>query len=153
MPKIKLTKNKFAIVDQEDIRFLGQWKWQFLSNGYAVRTTSINGKRKAILMHRVINNTPEGMITDHINGNKIDNRKKNLRTCTYSKNLMNQRLSSRNTHGLKGITLIKKTKRWKAQIKLNGKNLNLGHFVNKEDAHTAYVKAAKKYFGEFAREK
>ena len=74
MKYIKLTQNKFALVDDGNFEFLNQWKWYF-NGGYAVR-----GYPKRILMHRVILNSPNGMEIDHKNRNKLDNSKNHSRS-------------------------------------------------------------------------
>lgn len=90
MKKIPLTRGQFAIVDDDDYAPLSEYKWHLLTSGtgpyYAARTDRSNGQ-KAVMMHRVINNTPDGLVTDHINGNSLDNRKENLRSLTNFENL------------------------------------------------------------------
>jgi hypothetical protein len=87
---------------------------------------------------------------DHINGNSLDNRIKNLRLATYSENGMNRvSLSRRNTSGFTGVYWNKRDKRWVARINPNRKQIHLGNFINKEDAIQARIEAEKKYFGEF----
>ncbi len=91
--KIQLTKSKYAIVDADDYDFLMQWRWCIGEDGYAVRGALKSDKlekRKNILMHRVINNTPNGMETDHINGDRLDNRRENLRSVSRSENQRNK---------------------------------------------------------------
>ena len=104
-------------------------------------------------MHRLILglSIKDGIFTDHINGNILDNRRANLRTCTNSQNQANSKLRKDNTSGYKGVNFIPKTKNWQASIRLKGKKLYLGHFVNKELAARAYNSAAKLYFGKFAK--
>lgn len=80
---IPLTQGKLTIVDDEDYDFLNQWKWSWLKNnwgGYAVRGTRCRKEHRQnmIYMHRFIINTTKGMEVDHVNGNKLDNRKSNL---------------------------------------------------------------------------
>jgi hypothetical protein len=89
-------------------------------------------------------------IIDHKNGYKADNRIENLRICTYSQNLANQKTSKNNSSGVKGITWARRQKRWRAQIRLNGKNKALGYFKEKEAAILAYANAAEQLFGKFA---
>ena len=70
MKKIKLTKGKYALVDDADFKFLNRWKWFYSWNGYAKRNSLVNEnkkKHKWVWMHRVVNNTPTGFFTDHIN--------------------------------------------------------------------------------------
>lgn len=89
-------------------------------------------------MHRVINATPAGLDTDHINGNGLDNRKKNLRTCTRSENLANQtRMSLGNTSGARGVTWHKRGHKWQAQIRRNKKYIYLGLFDTVAEASRA----------------
>src|ERR1035437_132783 len=73
-------KGKFAIVDNEDYEFLNQFNWYMTDNGYAVYRHLANGTKRTVRMHRLINKTPKGLVTDHINQDKLDNRKSNLRT-------------------------------------------------------------------------
>lgn len=103
-------------------------------------------------MHRIINKTPKGFSTDHINGNRLDNRKVNLRTCTHTENMRNRnvRPKSSKTSIYKGVYKLKNAKKWTASIHINKKEKYLGVYVNEDDAAIAYNKAAEKYFGEFA---
>lgn len=89
--EIPLTRGRAALVDAEDYDFLMQWKWCVIT-GYAVRTTTRAGgaKPKTILMHRVIVAPPEGFFVDHINCNRLDNRRANLRICTPEENTLNR---------------------------------------------------------------
>src|SRR3990167_1658988 len=109
MKIIKLNKGKFAFVDDENLEWLNQWKWFYSKNGYAVRNVYVKGsgrknqKTATILMHRVINNTPDGFITDHINRNRLDNRRENLRTVNESFNVINSPVRSDNSSGTKGV--------------------------------------------------
>ena len=136
MKKIKLTQGKYALVDDEDYKNLSKHKWYF-SHGYAIRDTSINGRRKRIYMHMAIIPQKTGLVTDHINMNSLDNRKCNLRIVTRSVNQINRGLQSNNTSGYKGVTWNKKSNKWQAQIKLNGKHILLGYFKNIKDAVTS----------------
>lgn len=86
---------------------------------------------------------------DHRDGNTLNNRPSNLREATLSQNQANKRQSSANPH--KGITLDKRTGKWIAQIRKNGKNFRLGSFVRAEDAAKAYDEAAKQLHGGYAR--
>lgn len=133
MKKIKLTKGKYAIVDNLDFEWLNQWKWWYTTRGYALREE----KGKCIFMHRLINNTPNGFDTDHINRIKLDNRGENLRTVTRSQNFMNINPRKNNTSGCKGVQ--KNGNGWMARLKVNYKVVYLGTFPNIEDA----VKARK----------
>lgn len=101
-------------------------------------------------MHREIMQTPMELQTDHINGNKLDNRKENLRICTCSENQHNKKIYKNNLSGYKGVYFDKANNCWRALIRINGKKIYLGTFYASKDAAKAYDIAAKKYFGEFA---
>lgn len=147
MRKIKLTKDKYALIDNEDYLELNQWKWSYLNGGYAVRIK----KEKMIYMHRVIMNPPKNMDIDHKNGNKLDNRKSNLRIATRSQNFANK--MSKNRWGFKGVKKDnnKKERQFMARITCNYKEICLGYYLTPQEAAIAYNNAAVKYFGEFAR--
>lgn len=88
---------------------------------------------------------------DHINRALSDNRISNLRLCTNSENMANKKTQYNNKAGLKGASWDKKSKKWKSQIAKDGKKYHLGFFNNPMDAHNAYVAAAERMHGEFAR--
>lgn len=149
MRKIPLTRSKFAIIDDEDFDRVNKFKWHYVGNGTAAHRVY---KGEYIYMHRLIMNTPPGLEVDHINHNKLDNRKSNLRNCTRGENSRNTRIRSDNTLGYKGIRFEKRnTKRkWVATIWVNGVNKFLGSYERKKDAVLAYNEGARKYHGKFA---
>ncbi|GAG28472.1 unnamed protein product [marine sediment metagenome] len=102
-------------------------------------------------MHRMILGVEKGVDVDHINGDGIDNRRFNLRACLRSENGRNRRLSKNNKSGYKGVCWNKSCNKWVAQIKYNYKEYSLGCFFCIIKAAKAYDKAAREYFGEFAR--
>lgn len=151
MKKIKLTKGKFALVDNEDFEFLNQWKWYINTKGYALRRIYIgsghkNRKGIQIYMHRVVGKIPKKLQTDHINHNKLDNRKENLRAVTNQQNHFNMPLSKNNKSGCKGVYWFKRDKNWHVQITLNAKKIHLGYFNNFTDAVFARKQAEQKYY-------
>lgn len=88
---------------------------------------------------------------DHINGDRADNRIANLRPCTNQQNQRNRRPNPKASNGgLKGA-MRAQNGRWQARIKVNDKTIHLGTFTTVLEAHTAYVEAAERLFGEFAR--
>ncbi len=149
---IWLTKGAFAIVDIEDYERLSKFKWQSSLRGYASRSEWRSGKpNKMYLMHRVINKTPDGLHTDHINGHIIDNRKQNLRNATNGQNRANSVKSTNSkTSRFKGVCWDKQKRKWHAQITKNNKVYHLGRFHVEEKAAQAYDKAALEMHGEFA---
>jgi hypothetical protein len=148
---IPLTQGQNAIVDDKDFEYLNQWKWQY-SDGYASRSETRFGMgKKTIYMHRVILDTPPGMQTDHIDGNKLNNQRVNLRVCSIAENGRNRKLQKNNTSGFSGVHYAKKAEKWQATIRVNGKVVYLKTYNTAKEAALAYDEAAKKYFGEFAR--
>ena len=149
MKYITLPQNKQVIVDDEDYEELSKYKWH-LSNGYAVRHVSTKPDIREY-MHRKINDTPKGLVTDHINGNKLDNRKSNLRTATVSQNAMNSGKLSNTTNPYRGVSLHKKTGLWRARIQIDGKAWTVGYYKTPEEARDVYAVAAEAFFGNFVR--
>lgn len=152
---VELTGDRFALIDRESIPLVGNVPWYAKynesSDSFYARRSDWKTK-KTISMHSVILDAGPGKIVDHISGNSLDNRRSNLRPATRSQNQINQKLSSRNTCGLKGISFDKKRGGWIAQIKIPlGKKVFLGRHKSPELAHAAYCEAAAKYHGEFAR--
>lgn len=150
MKYIKLTKNKQAIVDDDDFQKVNIWKWTFHKTGYASRCPTINKKTSFVMMHQYLFKVPKNSQIDHVNGNKLDNRKSNLRSCTASQNSANRKIGKNNTSGYKGVSKRKTRNKWDAMIKINGKTTYLGSYCSKKEAAIAYDNAALKYFGEFA---
>lgn len=152
MKKIELTHGKFAIVDDEDYEELNKYKWNYKDNGYAVRSKQINGVRLPnIFMHRVIMNTPLDKECDHINGDRLDNRKENLRVCTHAQNCYNKVKKPNTTSKYRGVYFESQTKKWCARAQKNKKQHYLGLFITEEEAALAYNQKARELFGEFAR--
>jgi hypothetical protein len=157
MKKIPLSGKKgkglFVLVDDDIFDNLSRVTWLLSTSGYAVRRQYIRGsgyrtkdhKTITVRMHRLINNTPEGLFTDHINRNKLDNRRCNLRTVNKKQNAFNTKLFCTNTSGFKGVYWEKYTQKWRAELKLNYKKISLGRFEKIEDAIEARKKAEERY--------
>lgn len=126
----------YALVDNDDFLLVNKYRWIMSSHGYAVTTN-----KQRIYMHRMINKTPIGMITDHINRNTLDNRKSNLRSTGKSLNAVNTELRKTNTSGYKGVHFTKNIRKWEAYIFKNYKKISLGYFDKIEKAITARKKA------------
>ncbi len=155
MKKIQLTKNKYALVDGDLFDELNRFNWCVVPSGrtsYAMRNAKVDGdKYKAIKMHHAILGVPEkGMEVDHIDGDGLNNQRKNLRWATKNQNQHNRRLGKNNSSGIKGVHLSPSGK-WQARAQLNGVRINLGFYTNKVDAGKAYEVFAKKNFGKFAK--
>lgn len=144
---IPLSKDKFAVVDEEDFEFLNQWKWSADDSSnttYAVRKQA----GKIVRMHRVLVNASIGTTVDHIDGNGLNNSRVNLRVCTTGENCRNHKTYKSNTTGFKGVSA--KGKSFVADICFKRKHIYLGIFKTAEEAAKAYDIASLKYFGEFA---
>lgn len=144
--KIKLKDGVYAIVDESDYEELSKHKWTLKGDGYAHRGTP-RPERKWILMHRQIMQPLTSMQVDHINGNRLDNRRCNLRICTLAENRMNTPKQSRNTSGYKGVSLHKQSGLWVAKIRHD----TVGYYKTKLEAAIRYNELAPSYFGEYAK--
>lgn len=141
----------FAMVDDADFDHLNQRKWCLSRpNGYAVRMEGGRKTKITIYMHRAILKPSPGMQVDHINGNRLDNRRENLRTCTSAENNMNRRPTPGRALP-KGVDWCAKDGRFRASIGVNKQTIHLGAFPTAAQAESARIEAAKKYHGEFAR--
>lgn len=147
MKEIQLTQGKVALVDDVDYEWLNQWKWSF--NGrYAIRwTVSVHN----MFMHREILSVPQGMDTDHRDGNGLNNQRNNIRICTTMENLWNCKKPITNSSGYKGVWWDKRANKWRASICVNYIPIHLGMFSDLMMAAFAYDEAAVKFHGEFAR--
>ncbi len=155
--QIILSRGKVAIVDIEDFERLNQYKWHCTTLGYATRQVRIGkgtrkrGLRKTLFMHREIVKCPFGMETDHINGEKLDNRRCNLRICTRSQNQINNKKYENCSSKYKGVSWVKRTNKWSSRIQYNSKCVNLGYFNSEIDAALTYNTKALELFGVFAK--
>ena len=149
---VSLSQGKVAIVDDEDYESVSLHKWYY-DGGYAVRNVRISSdKRVRERLHRFIMKPTEkddDLVIDHINRNTLDNRKTNLRWASRSQNIMNSCKKSK-TARYKGITYHATTKKWRARIGIGNKRFSLGLFDSQEDAASAYDRAARDLFNEFA---
>lgn len=142
--KIPLNQYDFTIVDNYDYDYLMQWDWCY-HNGYATRGYPTVGMHRIILQRMGFRSFAK---SDHINRNKLDNRRCNLRPATDSQNSCNQGIQKNNTSGYKGVHWS--YGKWRAVIGVNGKKIYLGSYNDPKEAARAYNKAALKYHGEFA---
>jgi len=154
---VTLTKGYVAIIDADDVERVQPFSWRALvvhTNVYGYRSlerSHIN--RKGMLLHRLIMNAPNGFDVDHINCNSLDNRKSNMRICTHSENLCNQRTRKGTASPLKGVSFAKCKTRWRARIVIQGVEISLGQFATEQEAHAAYCTASAKIHKDFGRTK
>ena len=90
-------------------------------------------------------------VIDHRDGNPLNNRWRNLRLSTRSENSANRPRDVSNTSGFKGVSFDRRRGNWIARIRKDARDYFLGRFATAEEAHEAYVAAARLLFGEFAR--
>jgi hypothetical protein len=150
MKEIKLTHNKVALVDSRWYLYLSQFKWramydQTTGRWYAGRSEG----GRTILMHREIMDAPAGTTVDHINGDGLDNRGRNLRHATNAQNAWNRGKHKNNTTGYKGVHRDRARRKVRARITVNGKNIHLGWFTDPREAALAYDLAVRKYHGAY----
>lgn len=150
MKRLKLTKGKYTLLDDEDFERASRYRWFCDYFGYAARDFKINGKRKRVWLHRWLFDVPKGLFIDHKNRNPLDNRRSNLRICTNQQNVTNGGIPKNNTSGYKGVSFAKEKGRWRAYIKYNRKQIWLGYFDDPKKAARAYNQAARRYHGQFA---
>lgn len=105
----------------------------------------------SIKLHRFLKNPKKHEYIDHINGNRLDNRKSNLRICTQQQNNMNRKIMKNNTSGVTGVHWDKRINKWVSRIWYKNKEIFLGNYNNIEDATRARMKAEIKYFGKYSR--
>lgn len=156
MKEICLTQGHRVLIDDVDYTSLSRFRWRAQkdwSTWYAVRSECVGGMKKAMLMHRVILGLGYGdpQLTDHVDGNGLNNTRANLRIATHAENSHNYKRPRTNRSGFKGVSWSKAHRKWRAQIKVNGKDIHLGYFRSPVEAARAYDVAALKYHGEFAR--
>jgi hypothetical protein len=136
-----------TIMDASDVDLVKDRKWFRIKAGYV---THFDPKtRKSLYLHRVILGAETGKDVDHVDGNPLNNRKSNLRVCTHAQNGQNQKLSSKNTSGVKNVSWDSARDRWSVEVVEQGVKHRLGRFKNLEDAKRAAEIAREKYHGEF----
>lgn len=141
---VPLTGGYEAIVDSEDIHLVIDTSWQACPHRNTVYAKGrVNGR--VVLLHQVIARTPPGLVTDHIDGNGLNNRRSNLRAVTNSENLLNRGKQANNTSGYRGVSA---TRHGKYFARLGRKYL--GTFATAEEAARAHDKASIEQRGEFA---
>lgn len=130
-----------ALIDLDDVEKVKNIKWCLKSNGYVH-----NGK---VYLHRIIMDVDDNVFIDHINRNKLDNRKSNLRICTRQQNNFNRGKRTDNTSGFSGVDFYKRENKWRARIQVDYEEIVLGLFSTKEEAIKVRKEAEIKYFGEY----
>ena len=145
---VSINKNasKTALIDSEDVDKVSLYNWYYDgTHGYISCTQKTVGDIR-YLHHLIMGKPPTGMVIDHINKNKLDNRKTNLRFATKRQNGLNANLSKRNPSGHVGVVWRKREKRWSAGISIGGINKHLGYFNDIKEAIKVREEAVLAYF-------
>jgi hypothetical protein len=147
---IPLPHGRLAIVDEADVLRFGAFNW-CLRGGYVVRRSRPSEGREVefVTMHHEVLPPLPGMVIDHVSGNRLDNRRANLRIGTHTQNLWNQR--ARGGSGFKGVYRDSKSKGWNVVIRIEGKVTYIGFFSDVTEAAKAYDASARAAHGSFAR--
>ena len=155
MKEILLTQGQVALVDDADFEWLDKMSW-CANKSRCPRWTFYAGtviKGETIRMHRLILGLKLGdeRQCDHIDDDGLNNQRANLRVCTASENVRNQKKRAGGSSRYKGVAWDKERRKWRARIDFNKKTKYLGHFSLESDAARCYDTAAMEYFGKFAR--
>ena len=146
-------KGNCFMIDAEDLERVKEHYWSLDRKDYWHTQIWEDGISHYQSLHRFLIGPPEDKVVDHIDRNKNNNSKKNLRICKQKENSRNVSLGSKNTSGFLGVSWNKNNNNWNAYIKLNGKRKHLGAFGLKEDAIKARLRAEKEMFGEYSPQK
>ena len=142
MKEIELTLGKKALVDDADYEWLSQYSWSACKGKYTIYALR-SGKNKAgkfinIAMHREIMQTPDGLLTDHIDGNGLNNQRTNLRICSAGQNQHNSSPHKNRSSKFKGVSWKKSGKKWVVRIQLNYKSKHIGVYKTEIEASNAF---------------
>jgi hypothetical protein len=153
---VPLTRGYEAVIDAADVPLVEPYNWKAKPAfnriyAYSSKWDSVNKRKVEVIMHRIINGTPAGYATDHIDLDTLNNRRSNLRTATNLENARNKAISPHNTTGYKGVAWDKRIKKWIARIRDGQRQRHLGVFSSPLEAYAAYCQAAKEIHGNFAR--
>lgn len=146
------TSGGIVLIDPEDVERVSRFYWAVMVRGDVSSAIWDKDTKKAshLKLHRFIMSAPVGMVVDHINHDPLDNRKSNLRICTTSQNGKNLRIKKNNTSGYPGVRWQEDRKKWRAEIKLDYKNLFLGRYDTKAEAIQARRNAEVELYGDYA---
>ena len=150
MIEIPLTKDKVALIDNEDFDLVNQYTWYAIliplkSRNIFYAHTTINGK--TTYMHRILLDAKKGQEVDHINHDGLDNRRRNLRLGSHRKNQVNRKKEHSSIYP--GVTRVQRIKPWRAATQFKGKHTTFGHFKSEIEAFEAYQKGVFELTGEW----
>jgi len=141
-----------ALIDKADWPLIAELTLYRGTNGYVYFSKWVNGKSYPQMLHVLLMQPPKGSLVDHRNGNKLDNRRENLRITTPSINQINRHyLNQNNSSGFRGVSYapkLCKSKPWRVQITVNRKNKHVGLFATAPEAIAARREAELREYGE-----
>lgn len=150
MAEIHLANGKgIALIDDEDLMLVASRRWYLHGQGYAASRRGPRGRLDSLLLHRVVMHAKQGTEVDHVDHNKLDCRKKNLRVVTRSQNNQNKLRALRNSQtGVRGVIPYKTARGTKfiAKVQLNGKQFSRYGFITVEEANVAAMALRRKHF-------
>lgn len=143
----------YALVDAADAEWASQWAWRMTTWGYAVRSEKVDGRQHTVWMHRDLLGLADGRTpeVDHINRNKLDNRRANLRTVTHAQNGQNFPSRRGSSSVYRGVYWDASRGKWHATIRVNNKSVHVGRFSSETEAAEA-SRVARKLWMPFATE-
>ena len=137
-------------IDKNDLEKCSKLTWHYAKNKDS-KYIQTRIKGKMIKLHRYIMNiNNSNLVVDHINRNPLDNRKSNLRICSYKENSFNKSIRVDNTSGIPGVSFHKTNKKWRAKIKYNNLTIHLGYFEDINEALINRRVAEEILFGEYS---
>lgn len=150
--RLELNQGKSTLINIEDVDAINEQRWFFdSSNGYARAKIWKDGKKKTVSLHQFLTNPEKGMEVDHINGDRLDNTRSNLRVVFQYQNCWNIDFYSHSKGRHKGLFPRKIIGgiTWDVKISVNDKSLHIGTFRSEADAINAYVQKGRELRGDF----
>lgn len=146
----KYGQGKFALIDDDLADHISQHRWNLMPDGCPARRVRSQGKIQCEFMHHLVLARKPGLLIDHVNRRRSDNRRENLRYATPGENACNNSMNIGNTSGYTGVGWYPRHKKWISHIMSNKVNYTIGYFESKEEAAIAYNIRAQQLHGAFA---
>jgi len=129
----------YAIVDAADAAWVNQWRWHLSTKGYVSRTAKISGQYVKFRLHRELLGLTngDGFEGDHINRDRLDNRRCNLRAVSHAANTQNVTSHQGTTSKHRGVSWNKQKRKWEGRVRVNGRAIHLGYFADESQAAEA----------------
>lgn len=150
--RLRLPSGDIVLIDTADYSRVARFKWKVCRSHRGLKYAACSAGKKMIFLHRLLLRVRKPKVVDHANGNGLDNRRKNLRSCSFSQNKQNGRAYRKRAaiHSrFKGVSFS--GGRWVAHIQKNNKLFYLGAYSTERDAARVYDFYAAKKFGRFAK--